>query len=312
MRRFAMFLALGLTLVSCAGLGDETAREEGGFLYSDGGGEAAPAATVAAADDSSEPDVDLVSDGADRRVVRNASLQLQASDTREIFDKIVNLTETVGGFVASAQVLPVTTEDGQPDISMVLRVPADGLTDTMRAMKELADEVVSESQSAQDVSEQFVDLEARLTNLEALETELRALLTEVRAQPDADPAKLLTVFNELASVRGQIEQIEGELQYLSGLTAMATLNVSLTQTPAAVPVVEEPWAPAEAVREAARDLVAALQGIANWVIGFVIYTLPVLLLTLSLPALGGYLVYRRWLRTRGGPPTPAGPEPQPS
>jgi DNA repair exonuclease SbcCD ATPase subunit len=176
---------------------------------------------------------------------------------------------------------------------MVLRVPVTELTSTLRSIKDLADEVVSESQQAQDVSEQFVDLEARLVNLEALETELRALLEEVRAQPDADPEKLLRVFNELAAVRGQIEQIQGQIDYLSNQTDLATVQVGLTQTPLAVPVVEEPWAPAEAAKEAARSLVSTLQSLADWVIGFVIYTLPILILVLTAPLLLAFLVYRR-------------------
>ena len=74
---------------------------------------------------------------------------------------------------------------------MNLRVPADELSSVMATIKKSVDEVVTESQDAEDVTDQFVDLEARLTNLEALEVELVALLTEVREQPDADPAKLL-------------------------------------------------------------------------------------------------------------------------
>jgi hypothetical protein len=259
---------------------------EAGFAYED--------ATVA-----------VDADATDRSVIRNASLQLHAADTRETFDRIISLIESKGGFVASAEVLPTVGEDHQPEITMVLRIPAEDLSTTMRSTKELADEVVSESQSAQDVSEQFVDLEARLTNLEALETELRALLTDVRAQPDADPAKLLQVFNELASVRGQIEQIEGQLEYLSNLTELASLQVSVTQTPAAIPVVEEPWAPGETVRDATRDLVNALQAMTDAMIAFVITTLPVLMLILIGPAILGYLVYRRWWKGRVATSAPA-------
>ena len=297
MRRMTLILVLGLMLAACAAEMTTESPVPGPGVVDAGGREAG-----VAYDDVS---VTLDADPIDRRVIRNASLALHATDTRETFDRIISLIEAKGGFVASAEVLPTSGDDRQPQITMVLRVPARDLTAILRAVKGLADEVVSESQSAQDVSEQFVDLEARLTNLEALETELRALLTEVRAQPDADPAKLLQVFNELASVRGEIEQIQGQLEYLSNLTELASLQVNLTQTPAAVPVVEEPWAPAEAAREAARDLVTALQGIANWVIAFAISTLPILVLTLMAPVTLAFVAYRRWWKTRSIPPAPA-------
>ena len=110
------------------------------------------------------------------------------------------------------------------------------------------------------MTDQFIDLEARLTNLEALEVELRALLAEVEQQRDADPDKLLRVYNEIAGVRGQIEQIQGQLNYLEDVVDLATLTIGLTPTPAAVPIVEDTWEPVEVARGALRSLVVALQG----------------------------------------------------
>jgi hypothetical protein len=240
-----------------------------------------------------------------RRVIRSASLHLHASDTREAYDRIVAAVESKGGYVASASVNPSHRDDAQPVVALTVRVPAERLTETMLTVRGMVDDVVSETQTAHDVTDQFVDLQARLTNLRALETELRAMLEEVRQHPDADPDKVLRVFNELASVRGQIEELQGRINYLSNLTEMATLEMSITQTPAAVPIVSTPWAPAEAAREAARNLVSALQAMANWLIGFAIFTLPVLLLVLTPPAAVGYWAYRKWGRGRKRPPQAA-------
>ncbi len=307
MKRLAVLLALGLVIAACSAGDDSGAFGETALSG------AATGTVPASIDDESFAEeapanfdvrLDVV---VDRKVIRQASLQLHASDTRATFDEIVRLTESVGGFVANANVFPFEGEDAQPDVSMTLRIPAGQLTSVMTTIKGSVDEVVAESQSAQDVTEQFVDLEARLRNLEALEVELRALLEDVRKQPDADPVKLLTVFNELFSVRGQIEQIQGQINYLSDLTAMATLDVQVSQTPIDIPIVANAWAPAEAAKDALRSLVTALQGIANWAISFALFTLPVLLLTLSIPATLGFFVYRRIKNRRGvgGPQTPA-------
>lgn len=307
MKRLAVLLALGLVIAACSAGDDSGAFGETALSG------AATGTVPASIDDESFAEeapanfdvrLDVV---VDRKVIRQASLQLHASDTRATFDEIVRLTESVGGFVANANVFPFEGEDAQPDVSMTLRIPAGQLTSVMTTIKGSVDEVVAESQSAQDVTEQFVDLEARLRNLEALEVELRALLEDVRKQPDADPVKLLTVFNELFSVRGQIEQIQGQINYLSDLTAMATLDVQVSQTPIDIPIVASAWAPAEAAKDALRSLVTALQGIANWAISFALFTLPVLLLTLGIPATLGFFVYRRIKNRRGvgGPQTPA-------
>jgi hypothetical protein len=308
MKRIMILLTVGLLLAACSG-GVEVIED--GVTGITGGEESDRDGSGGVSAEAPDGQVDVGFDvigviDPDRRVVRRASLQLHAADTREVFDQIVTLTESVGGFVANANVLPTVAEDRQPEISIVLRVPAAQLTEVIRDIKDLADEVVSESQDAQDVSEQFVDLEARLTNLQVLESELRALLEEVSDQPDVDPEKLLRVFTELGSVRGQIEQIQGQINYLADLADLATIQVGLTQTPSAVPIVEEPWAPAEAAKEAVRNLVDSLQGMTEWVIGFVISTLPVLLLALAIPGLLAYLAYRRFWQGRApAAPTPA-------
>lgn len=298
-RTFALILALGLVLTACAG-GEDAAN-----------GDFATEETMTASDgdegEFSEPtaddggDIRVDFDAADNRdVIRRASLELHASNTREAFDEIVAMVESSGGFVANANVFPTSSEDEQPRVSMTLRVPSGELNATMTAIKESVDEVVAESQSAEDVTEQFIDLEARLANLEALETELRALLEEVRMQENADPEKLLRVFNELSSVRGQIEQIQGQINYLEEATSLATLDVQLTQTPSSAPIVDEAWAPAQTVRDALGDLVNGLQGVADWAISFALYVLPMLLITVGPIVAIGVFAYRRFFRR---PPT---------
>lgn len=302
MRRILILMAVAaLTLTACAGdsIVETTGELAGPGIESQGGEDA-----MAPAEGEVMVDFDVADD---RQVIRRASMQLHATDTRAAFDEIVALVEASGGFVASANVAPTNGEDDQPAISMTLRVPESQLTDTMRAVKGTADEVVSENQSAEDVTEQFIDLEARLTNLEALEVELRALLTEVRARESADPDEILRVFNEVSSVRGQIEQLQGQLNYLSDLTALATLDVGITQTPSAAPLVDDPWSPAEATRTALGSLVEGLQGAADWAINFALYVLPMLLIVLGPLAIIGLFVYRRFVRRSHEDPAPVSP-----
>lgn len=306
MRRIlALTLAVGLVLTACSG-GDGGAEvaadvttaaggDEESLDRGTGGGEATAAAQVEVA-------LEVVDD---RQVIRRASLELQASDTRETFDQITAMVESAGGFVANADVFPTSGDEQQPQVAMTLRVPVDQLNETISAIKDTVDEVVAESQAAEDVTEQFIDLEARLTNLEALETELRALLTEVRMQNDADPEKILTVFNELSSVRGQIEEAQGRLDYLEDATALATLEIHLSPTPSAIPIVDEPWSPAETARDALRNLVTGLEGAADWAINLALYGLPMLLIILGPLAVIAVLVYRKWIR-RPTEPNPAG------
>ncbi len=312
MKKLALILALGLALAACAGGGDaETFSEvSGGFASRDEGGALTEGTTIAAdeAPEEFSPGDDLATE---RQVIRQADLQLQADNTREAFEDIVRLVESVGGFVSNATVLPISNEGDQPEVTMVLRVPSDQLSSVLTSIKESVEVVLTESQNSDDVTAQFVDLEARLHNLEALEVELVALLAEVRQQPEADPTKLLQVFNEVSRVRGEIELLQGQLNYLNDVVSLATVSIYLAPTPAAVPIVEETWAPLQVARDSLRNLVSGLQEIAGLAINFALYVLPLLLVTLGIPLLVLYLIYRWWKKRRpvASPTAPPAPTP---
>ena len=95
----------------------------------------------------------------DRKVIRQAQLQLEADDTRAALDRIIALGEAAGGFVADAVVHPVEGEQDQPSANITLRIPASELTAVMTAIKGSVEKVVAESQGAQDVTDHFIDLE---------------------------------------------------------------------------------------------------------------------------------------------------------
>lgn len=294
---------LALLLTACSGDNAvETFSEIGSAL----GGEDELAYSGDAATDEAAanlaPDGDIALEvvfADNRKVIRQVSLTLASDETRATYDEIVRIADAAGGFVSDAQVNP--TGDGEePYISMTVRIPADGLTDSLTAIKEAADEVIAESQGAQDVTANFIDLEAQLTNLTALEVELRALLEEVRQQPDADPDKLLRVFTEISNTRGQIEQIQGQLNYLDDVVDLSTVSISIEPTAAAVPIAAVAWAPVESVRNALRNLVAGLQGIVDGAIGFTIGVLPILLIVVGIPGLALLLIYRSWRRRHQG------------
>ncbi|HEY5891395.1 MAG TPA: DUF4349 domain-containing protein [Acidimicrobiia bacterium] len=322
-----LIIVLGtLTLVLAACSGDsvvETFSEVssglsggGDDLFVDDGATEARSAPIGELDEdgvktaSNDFNLDVaVSD--DRKVIRNASLQLEADDTRGTYDEIVRITESVGGFVASAEVSP--TNDGQPPVVYVtVRIPAAELTNALSRFKDAATEVIAESQGAQDVTETYIDLEAQLTNLTALEVELRALLEEVRKQPDADPDKLLRVFTEISNTRGQIEQIQGQLNYLSDAVDLATATITVQPTPQAVPIVEESWTPADTARDASRTLVTGLQNLGDAAITFAIAVLPMLLLVVVIPALVLYAAYRWWRSRKQDRPAAPPAQPLPS
>lgn len=318
-RRLLIGLAGLLLLAACSGSGTSQSFDTvAGELNA--GGSAAPATTAAATDSDlrGEDEAQIGPTGipavSDRKVIYDGQMQLEASDTRATFDQIVQLIQTSGGFIAATGIGDTTDDQEQPTISLTVRLPADDLTATLSQIRKLADRVVTESLQSQDVTDQFVDIEAQLRNLNALETELLALLAELRDNNDADPAKLLQVFDQIRMTRGEIEQLEGRRQLLQNLVALATLQIGIAPLPASAPIVpsDPAWEPATQAKGALRDLIEALQGLGTWLIRFGLYTLPVLILVVGPMALVGWFIMRRLRRQSPTPINPTAPPEAPA
>jgi len=299
--RIVTLLVVLMVLGACSG----TAGQGFQAISPDLDESAAPTTTTAAsastADEPGSPGMPAVSD---RKVIYDGYMELEAADTRAAFDRIIALVQGSGGFVAATSIGDTSERDEQPTISLTLRLPADNLTATLTEIRAVADRVVTESLQSQDVTEQFVDIEAQLRNLKALETELLALLAELRDNNNADPAKLLQVFEQIRATRGEIEQLEGRRLMLQNLVSLATLQVGIAPLPAAAPIVptDPAWEPAAEAKGALRDLVEALQGLANGLIRIGLYTLPILVLVLGPLFLVAWFIWKR-LKRRVPQPT---------
>lgn len=256
-----------------------------------GGDLAEPGAAVGGENsDGLAPEGEVVVDrSGSRMVVRTAALTIEAENTRATHDAVRDLVEGAGGFISAATIHEPQGREDQPRVHMVLRVPADDVSRFLEEIAALGTRLVTLSERGQDVTEEYVDVEARIANLTLLEQELRALLAEVRQNADADPAKLLQVFNEISRVRGEVELLEGRRRLLQEQVQLATVELQILPTPAVTPVVAEDWAPVTVARQALADLVASLQGIADTAIRLTVYALPLLLIFVALP---GFLVWK--------------------
>lgn len=309
MRKIAIFgfIACVLVVAACGGTASvaTSIASQQAALVAEGAVTASGGDDTTADRSSEEAPFALSPIGLGRKVIRNAQLSLESDDTVRLFNQITALIEGGGGYIVDATIEP-TEDDVPPVITATLRVPNEDLTTSLAAIEKLAVGVTSKTLSSQDVTEEFVDIEARLTNLKTLETELRKLLKEVSDNTNADPGKLLQVYTEISNVRLQIEQIEGRKQVLTNLVALATVQVNIAPVPTIVPIVEQPWRPSVVAKEALADTVAAGQRIAELGIRFGLNTLPVLLGIGGPIVLAGWFILRRYRhRTAGAiqPPT---------
>ena len=141
----------------------------------------------------------------------------------------------------------------------------------MAEIKTLAIKVSSEDTSARDVTEEFVDVEAQLKNLKSAEDQYRAILNKAYTVED-----ILAVQRELTNIRGQIDSMQGRLNYLSRQIDMSTISVSLVSE-ADVQVFGVVWSPIQQIKEGVRDMLQSIVNFIDTVIAFIFF-LPAIIL----------------------------------
>jgi hypothetical protein len=230
----------------------------------------------------------LVAESTARRVIRTAELSLEAVEPVATQGAITQLAEARGGFVLNADMSRVRAEDGaeQTVVTVVFRVPAPAFDATLQSLRGLGS-VSTEKVTGQDVTEEYVDLEARLKAQRAVEEQYLATLKDAKSIPD-----ILSVQQKLGEVRTEIERAEGRRRFLDSQTSLSTFTVHLAKHIEAVDASGPGFG--ASIRKAGRDAVDVAIAIVNGAIRLIGVLVPVALL-LGLPA---YLVLRAIVRRR--------------
>lgn len=169
--------------------------------------------------------------GVTRTIVKNANLSLLVKDTRKTVTDITELATTQQGYVTSANIFESESERGLIRADLVLRVPVDKLDGILTQIRALAQKISYENLTADDRTEQKIDLEAQLKNLRATETQLQAIMKQATTVTET-----LEVQQQLTSVRNQIERLQAQLDNLSGEAAMATITITISTKESELPV----------------------------------------------------------------------------
>jgi hypothetical protein len=223
----------------------------------------------------------------EQRIIKTGEVSVEVADVPAAVGRVRAFALELGGYVGGSQ-----AGSGDQGATLTLRVPAARFDEALERLRDLDGEVVAEATRESDVTRQVIDLGARIANLEASEASYRVLLERAERIDD-----VLAVQSRLDAVRGEIEQLQAQLQEIEGDADLSTLTVSLI--PAAEPVAEqtEAWNLGSEVQGALAALVGIGQGLLNVVIWFGIVWLPVLLVLtiLALLALRAVLEVRRRL-----------------
>ena len=229
----------------------------------------------------------------ERIVIKNADLSIVVADVEGRMKAIQKMAEKMGGFVVSSNLYQSYTSNyiEVPEAQIVIRVPSEKLDEAMDQIKKDAVEVQTENISGQDVTAEYVDLQSRLKNYESAEAQLDEILKKA-----TDTTDVVNIFNQLVYYREQIELVKGQIKYYDEAAALSAISVRIVAEETIQPVAIGKWEPKGVALEAVQDLIDFLKNFTDFVIRFVIYNLPVLIvifIPLYLVFLGARAVFRK-------------------
>jgi uncharacterized protein DUF4349 len=161
----------------------------------------------------------------DRKIIRNGELTLETDSPTEGLRKITAAAESHGGFVVTSEFKQNPVAAGakpSQTVVVIARVPATRFASALEQIRSAGERVIQERVSGQDVSEEYLDLEARIRTKKALEAQFLEIMKQARKVEDA-----LQVQSELADVRTEIEGFEGRRRFLENQAALSTITTTL-------------------------------------------------------------------------------------
>jgi len=232
--------------------------------------------------DVGEPPQDAVPAGAGHMIIKNADVRLLVADPDVAIDRTTQIVGDLGGYIISSRAwYQDFYGENLKYATMTIGVPVDQFERALSRLRDLAVQVLDETASGEDVTDQYVDLQSQLLNLEATRERIKTFLDQATNVDEA-----LRINQQLSEIERQIEEIKGRMNYLSDRSAYSTITVNfepefpkLTPTPTATATATptpRPWKPGDTFGNAKRTVTYAYQGIADFLIWLIVVLIPIL------------------------------------
>jgi Domain of unknown function (DUF4349) len=155
-----------------------------------------------------------------RMIIKNGSLSIEIDKYDDAEGKINDIVKKYNGFIANSK--STTNSSGNKSGTITVKVPADKYDALISDVTKIG-KVMNQNIQANDVTEEYVDLESRLKTQKELEQRLIKLLNEKATRL----TEVIEVEEKLASVRQKIESFEGKMKLIKSQSDMSTLTISV-------------------------------------------------------------------------------------
>lgn len=153
-------------------------------------------------------------------VIKTGNMNVQVTDLDKAKEAVLQKVKANKGFTSAADYHDYSSSKQQ---NITIRVASSNFENLMKDLGSIG-YIESQSQNSQDVSEEFVDIEARLKSKREVENRYTELLKTAKTVTE-----ILEIENNLRVIREEIEAREGRLRYLKDQVSLSTINLTLTQ-----------------------------------------------------------------------------------
>src|SRR5438094_5368841 len=171
---------------------------------------------------ATSPETATASTSVNRKLIRNAEVELEITRFDDAIQKITALTNEEHGYVATTS--SEKQANGKLKGQVVVKVLPENLDRFLQKIRGLG-ELKNQTLGTEDVTKAYFDTESRLKNARVME---QRLIDMLKKKSD-DINDLLQVEKELGRVREQIEQMQGELKYWDSQVQFATVTIQLSE-----------------------------------------------------------------------------------
>ncbi len=162
-----------------------------------------------------------VSSGIETKIIKTAFLTIEVKDIPGSVETLKNLASQKGGYVSSTNIQK--NYNDRLSGSVIIRVPAAEFENTLTSVKAIGT-VKSASTQGQDVTEEYVDLQAQKSSYQNQLAQYNEIMKKAVKVED-----VITVQQQIDRVQTEMNRLEGRLKYLDSRIDLSTITVNLQE-----------------------------------------------------------------------------------